>query len=86
MAVSGPVYADKNHTKIRCEYSAIKHWLRCRDILRIQKISDARTIKNRWCMTKTNALYAYKKISDKYVIKKRWLRGLLSHVCFAHKI
>ena len=38
-------YADKNCTKISCEYSAIKRWLRCRDILRIQKISDARTIK-----------------------------------------
>ena len=34
-------YADKNCTKISCEYSAIKRWLRCRDILRIQKISDA---------------------------------------------
>ena len=28
--------------------------------LTIQKISDARTIKNRWCMTKTNVIYAYK--------------------------
>ena len=49
-------YADKNHTKISCEYYAIKRWLRCRDIPRIQKMSDARTIKNRWLMTKTSAV------------------------------
>ena len=35
--VSGAAYADKNHTKIRCEYSAIKHWLRCWDILPYKK-------------------------------------------------
>ena len=39
------VYAYKIHTKIRCEYSIIKRWLRCQDILRIQKIGDAHTIK-----------------------------------------
>ena len=69
--------ADKNHTKISCEYSAIKRWLRCRDILRIQKIRDARTIKNCWLRTKTSAICADKnhiKISDEYVIKKRYLR------------
>ena len=60
MAVSGVVYTYKNHTKISCEYSAIKCWLRCRDILRIQKISDARTIKNRWLMTKTSPICAGK--------------------------
>ena len=47
MAVSGAVCADKNHTKINREYITIKRWLRGRDIPRIQKISDARTIKNR---------------------------------------
>ena len=44
---------------------------------RIQKISDARTIKNRWLRTKTSAICADKnhiKISDEYVIKKRYLR------------
>ena len=39
-------YAHKNHTKIRCKYFAIKQF-RCQDIPCIQKISDARTIKNR---------------------------------------
>ena len=47
MAVAGAVYADKNHIKISREYSTIKRWLRGGDIPRIQKISDARTIKNR---------------------------------------
>ena len=72
MAVAGATYAGKNHVKISCEYSAIKRWLRCWDILRIQKISNARTIKNRWLSTKTSAIYADKnhiKISDEYVIK-----------------
>ena len=46
MAVVGAVYTDKNH--ISCEYSTIKSWLRGRDVSRIQKISDARTIKNCW--------------------------------------
>ena len=38
----------------------------------MQKISDARTIKNRWLRTKTSPIYADKnhtKISDEYVIK-----------------
>ena len=68
---------DKSHTKMSCEYSAIKRWLRCRDIPRIQKISDTPTIKNCWLRTKTSAICADKnhiKISDEYVIKKRYLR------------
>ena len=63
------------HIRISCEYFAIKHWLRCRDIPRIQKISDACTIKNRWLGTKTSAICAdknHRKISTEYVIKKRW--------------
>ena len=59
-AILGQFYADKNHTKIMCEYSAIKRWLRCRDIPRIEKISDARTIKNRWLRTKISAICADK--------------------------
>ena len=46
MAVAGAVYADKNHIMISREYSTIKSWLRGRDVSRIQKISDAGTIKN----------------------------------------
>ena len=61
MGGSGAVYADKNHRKISCQHSAIKRWLRCRDILSIKKISNACTIKNRWLRTKTNAIYADKK-------------------------
>ena len=53
--------ADNVHAKISCEYSAIKRWLSCRDIPRIQKISDARTIKNRWLGTKTSAICIDKK-------------------------
>ena len=78
MCVSGAVYADKNHTKISCEYSAIKRCLRCRDIPRIQKLSDARTIKNRWLRTKTSAICAYKnhiKINDEYALKKTLIEG-----------
>ena len=37
LGLLGQFYADKNHTKISREYSAIKRWLRCRDILHIQK-------------------------------------------------
>ena len=47
----GEVYTDKNHTKISREYCTIKHWLRGQDILRIQKVIDARTIKKRWLRT-----------------------------------
>ena len=47
MGASGVVYADKNYTKISREYSTVNRWLRSRDILRIQKISDARTIKKK---------------------------------------
>ena len=36
--------AEKKHTKISCEHSAIKRCLRCQDIPRIQKISDARSV------------------------------------------
>ena len=60
-------YAYKNHTKISCEYFAKKRWLRCGDVLRIQKISNARTFKNRWLRTKTSVICADKnhiKISD----------------------
>ena len=53
-------YAYKNHTKISCEYFAKKRWLKCREVLRIQKISDARTIKNRWSRTKTSIICANK--------------------------
>ena len=56
MAVAGAGYSDKNHVMISREYSTIKRWLRGRDIPHIQKISDARTIKNRWL----RGLYAYK--------------------------
>ena len=56
MTVAGAVYSDKNHIKISREYSTIKRWLKGGDIPRIQKISDARTIKNRWL----RGLYAYK--------------------------
>ena len=45
MAVAGAIYAGKKHIKISCEYLATKRWLRCRDILHIDKISDARTKK-----------------------------------------
>ena len=51
----------KNYTKISWEYLAIIRWLRCREIMRIQKISDVHAIENRWLRTKTNAIYAYKK-------------------------
>ena len=64
-----PVY-----TKISCEYSTIKRSLRCRYIPRIQKISDAHTIKNRWLRTKTSAICADKNHIKMSVIKKRWLR------------
>ena len=53
--------AEKNHTKISYEYSAIKRWLRCQNIPRIQKISYVRTIKNRWLRTKV-AQFAQTKI------------------------
>ena len=72
----GQFYADKNHTKISCEYSTIKCWLGSRDILCIQKISDARTIKTHWLRTKTSLICADKnhiKISNEYVIKIRCL-------------
>ena len=58
---SGAFYAYKYHAKISCEYSAINRSLRCRDISRIQKISDAHAIKNRGLKTKTNTIYLYKK-------------------------
>ena len=48
MVVAGAVYADKNHIRISREYSTIKRWLKCRDVSRIQTISDAHTIKNLW--------------------------------------
>ena len=60
MVVAGAVYADKNHIKISREYSTIKHWSRGRDIPRTQKISDARTIKNRWLRGILPMSYAYK--------------------------
>ena len=58
--VLGQFYAQKNHTKIRCEYSDIKRWLRCRDILRIQKQVMRALLKTRWLRTKTSAICAYK--------------------------
>ena len=64
----------QNHTKINHECITTKRWLRGQDIRSIQKISDARTIKNRWLRTKTSAICADKnhiKISDEYIIKKR---------------
>ena len=73
MAVSGAVYADKNHTRTSGQYSTIKFWLRCQDIPRIQNISDARTIKNRWLRNKTSAICAdknYIKIIGECTIKK----------------
>ena len=45
---AGAVYADKNHTKISREYSAIKRWLGTNLCHTHTKISDARTIKKRW--------------------------------------
>ena len=75
-------HTDKNYTKISCEYSAIKRWLRCRDIPHIQKISHVRTIKNGWLMTKTSATCAdknHKKIGREYIAKICYLRTSLSH-------
>ena len=69
---------------ISCEYSAKKHFLRCRDILCIQKISDVRTIKNHLLRIKTSIICAYTndkiKISDEYVIKICYPRTPFSHV------
>ena len=47
----GEVYTDKNHTKISREYCTIKRRLRGQDILRIQKVIDAGTVKKRWLRT-----------------------------------
>ena len=66
--------AEKNHTKISYEYSAIKRWLRCQNISRIQKISYVRTIKNRWLRTKSSAICADKNYIKMNIIKKRSLR------------
>ena len=65
-------YAYKNHTKISCEYSAIKRWLSCQDILCIQKISAAHTIKNHWLVTKTSAICAYKDKCAVLLIQKSY--------------
>ena len=59
----GQFYADKNHTnisgeyviKIRCLKAPLSH-AQTRDIPRIEKISDARTIKNRWLRTKAGTV------------------------------
>ena len=75
-------YADKNHTnisgeyviKIRCLKAPLSH-AQTRDIPRIEKISDARTIKNRWLRTKAETVLRrqnHTKISREYSAKNRW--------------
>ena len=59
----GQFYADKNHRnisgecviKIRCLRTPFSH-AHTRDIPRIEKISDAGTIKNRWLGTKAGTV------------------------------
>ena len=61
--VLGQFYAGKNHTnisgeyviKIRCLKSPLSH-AQTREIPRIEKISDASTIKNRWLRTKAGTV------------------------------
>ena len=60
MGGSGTVLSTKRSYKIGCEYSAIKRWLRCRDILRIQKYLMRALLKTRWLRTKTSAICAHK--------------------------
>ena len=67
MTVPGAVYTDKNHTKISCEYTTKKRWLRAYLVMRA--IGTVYADKH------------HTKISGKYTAKKRWLRGLLSHAC-----
>ena len=79
---SGRTWRSFAQTKI-IQRQAIKHWLRCQDIPRIQKLSYARTIKKRWLRTKAGTRDV--SVSREYTTIKRWW-NMISDSCFKNYV